>query len=201
MTSLFNIANLMTILRIILAGVFVCLIRRPGVGSTLLATMLFILAALTDYYDGYFAKKYNLVSNFGKIMDPIADKFLILAAFFVFVQMGLVAGWMFFLIFLRESILTGFRLVAITKGQVLAAEIAGKRKTVLQISTILVILVCLIIKRVDPFDSWDPYPRQNFYNFSDGVVLFLMWAVVGITLYSGGQYLWNNRKVFFNSKV
>ena len=194
-----NIANILTLSRIGLAVIFFFLIQARSVSAVIVAGILFLVAVLTDYYDGYFAKKYNLVSDFGKLMDPIADKFLILVAFFVFVRMGLVGGVAFFLIFLRETVLTGFRLMAMTKGQILAAETAGKLKTAFQMLTILVILVFWVVRRIDPFQPWDDVSRQSFLSFANGTTNVLMFVVVCLTLYSGGLYLWNNRGVFFPS--
>src|SRR3989338_10975534 len=96
-----NLPNILTVLRMILALVFVVLMTQRGLTAMILAAVVFLIASLTDFYDGYLAKKKNLISNFGAIMDPIADKFLILIAFFIFVQMRIIPGWMFLLIFLR----------------------------------------------------------------------------------------------------
>jgi len=196
-----NIANLLTFSRIFLAVVFFILMQLSGIWPVILAGFFFVIATLTDYYDGYFAKKYNQTSDFGKIMDPIADKFLILTAFFVFVKMGLVMGWMFVLIFLRETILTGYRLAAVTKGHILAAEKAGKLKTAFQMATVLVILLFVFLKRLDLFAPWDATSLQTFLDFGNMTILVLMTVVLGLTLYSGALYLWNNRGVFFQIKT
>src|SRR3972149_6492846 len=127
-----NLPNALTISRIVLTFLFIFFICSAGLISKFIAAVLFLIASLTDFYDGYYAKKYQLTSDFGKIMDPIADKVLVLAAFFVFTHMRLIPVWMFALIFIREVLITGWRLAAVLTGEVLAAEKAGKIKTVSQ---------------------------------------------------------------------
>ena len=139
-----RLPNLLTISRVFLAAGFIICILKSGMLYLVLATVLFILASITDYYDGYFAKKHNVVSNFGKIMDPIADKILMLTAFYIFVSMEIIPAWMFYVIFVREILVTGLRFWAIKKGTFLAAEKAGKYKTGLQITSVIVILLFLI---------------------------------------------------------
>lgn len=185
-----NLPNCLTILRVILAGCFVVFILRGDLTSTLMATVVFILAALTDYFDGYLAKKHHLITDFGKIMDPIADKFLVLAAFFIFARLHIIAGWMFYVILAREVIVTLSRLWAMRHGQVIAAEQAGKYKTVLQIGVILVILVYLMLAGAG-------MPPKNAYRFLLGIHV-LMGLTVGLVLFSGFTYFWNNRKVFLS---
>lgn len=169
----------------------------PGLWPIVAAIFLFVLAVVTDFLDGYIAKKKNLVTTFGKLMDPIADKFLILTAFFVFIPLHLVSGWMFFLIFLREIILTGFRLVAMTKGKILAAESAGKLKTAFQMITILFILFFILISRLPLADPWHTYRSQYLFPYGPSAIFVLMLVVVGLTLYSGVLYLWHNRRIIF----
>ena len=158
----------------------------------IVATTIFTLASLTDFYDGYLAKKYNMESDFGKLMDPIADKFLILAAFLAFVRMQIVADWMVVLILGREIIITGLRLFALTKGKVLAAEKAGKHKTVSQIVAIFTILGFIIIKELlTIFSRWSP----TIEVWWRGSIDVLMLMTVSLTLISGFSYLWNNRRL------
>ncbi len=183
-----SLPNILTITRIILTFVFVFLIFQYGFSAKVLAAIVFTLASLTDLFDGYYARKYNLITNFGKLMDPIADKFLVLAAFFVFMQMHLIATWMFLVILVREVFVTGWRLVAMRQGKVLAAEKVGKIKTVLQITTIFLILFYLIFIEAGHQASGYQYLFVGIY--------WLMIMVVSITLFSGFSYLWQNRKFF-----
>lgn len=158
----------------------------------LIASVIFSFACFTDFADGYFAKKYKLESDFGKLMDPIADKFLILAAFLAFVRMHLVTDWMVILILGREIVITGLRIFAITKGKVLAAERAGKHKTVSQIVAIFVILGFIIFRDyLTALSKWS-YLIEIWWRCGIDI---LMLVTVALTLMSGLSYLWNNRKL------
>ena len=129
-------------------------------------------------------------------MDPIADKFLILSAFFVFARLGIIAFWMFWVIAVREIFLTGYRLLAMGQGRILAAEQAGKYKTALQMAAVLVILASMIARRLDLFEPWDALRRQDVFSYVDAGIWALMVITVLVTVYSGLSYLWNNRAVF-----
>jgi len=186
-----NLPNKLTITRIILTVIFLFFISQNGLVATIIAALTFILAALTDFYDGYIAKKYNLISDFGKLMDPIADKFLILAAFIAFVRMQIVADWMVILIFGREVLITSLRLFAISKGKVLAAEKGGKQKTVSQIVVILTVLAFTIFRECGINQPWS-FKLEAFWRCGIDV---LMLITVALTLVSGLSYLWNNRRL------
>lgn len=185
-----NLPNLLTVLRVLLTLVFFFFLTQHGLVSVLLASGVFALAAWTDFYDGYYAKKHNLVSDFGKIMDPIADKFLILTAFFVFTCMHIMAEWMFMIIMVREVFVTGSRLLAVRRGKVIAAEGAGKLKTVFQILAIMVILSFLLLQEAGWVGPWSTHVHDGWFY---GITV-LLWVAVGLTLFSGVSYLWNNRR-------
>ena len=187
-----SLPNRLTIVRIILTFVFFFFAFQTGVIPRIIALAVFLLASLTDFYDGYYAKKYNLISDFGKIMDPIADKFLILTAFFTFMVMHLIGGWMFILILVREVGVTLIRLRAMRRGKVLAAEQAGKIKTVLQITTILTILIFMIFAEMNLSGRWSTWLGQFYMG-----IYCLMFAVVAVTLFSGASFLWNNRRSIY----
>ena len=158
----------------------------------IIAAVIFTLAAITDYYDGYVAKRFNLISDFGKLMDPIADKFLVLAAFVAFVRMQIVDDWMVVVILGREIIITGLRVYALTKGKVLAAERGGKHKTVSQMVAIFTILLFIILKEIlTKSGQWSP-GMESWWCIGIEV---LMLITVALTLISGLSYLWNNRKL------
>ena len=133
--------NILTVFRIGLTFVFGFYLLQEGLNAKIIAAVLFAVASITDFLDGYIARKYNLISNFGKIMDPIADKFLVLIAFFIFMQMDLLSVWMFGIIALREVVLTLLRFKAMAGQHVLAAEQLGKIKTVVQIVVISIVPV------------------------------------------------------------
>lgn len=187
-----NIANRLTILRIILTFVFMFFLLIHGLWAKIAAFIIFIFAALSDFFDGRIAQKRNMVTDFGKLMDPIADKILVLAAFTVFVQMQLIEAWMFVLIIFREILITSLRLFALNKGKVLSAAKAGKHKTVSQMAVIFLILVFIVLKETMlTFFTWSPGWEQFF---RQGIYLLMLFTV-GLTLYSGAYYLWDNRKV------
>ncbi|HOY08921.1 MAG TPA: CDP-diacylglycerol--glycerol-3-phosphate 3-phosphatidyltransferase [Candidatus Omnitrophota bacterium] len=194
-----NVPNVLTVSRIFLTLGFIFFIKQGDILSVCLAGCFFVLASVTDYYDGYFAKKRNQVSNFGKIMDPIADKFLILSAFYIFMRMHIVASWIFYLIALREILLTGFRLTAMLLGRVLAAERAGKIKTVLQMSSIWVILLSLVLQDLHVFQPREAFGSPFFFQFWQASIDVLLIMTVIATVYSGVIYLFNNRISFMNT--
>jgi len=186
-----NLPNILTVGRLFLTVAFIYCLLHAGMAAMVMAIALFVIASLTDFYDGYLAKKYNLISDFGKIMDPIADKFLVLAAFFIFERMRIIAPWIFLAIFLREVTVTGSRLAAVRKGRVLAAEQAGKYKTSLQLLAIFVILVFLTLEVSAVGAGWSADTRDAWRHVID----MLMLLTVALTVISGISYFWNNRKV------
>lgn len=147
-----NIPNKITLSRICLIPIFIVLLSIPvdlgvwNIGDTdlpivhFVAGIIFLIASLTDWLDGYYARKYNLVTNMGKFLDPLADKLLVSAAFILTVELELAAAWIIILIISREFAVTGFRLVASGEGIVLAASNMGKLKTVFQISAVALLL-------------------------------------------------------------
>ena len=138
------------------------------------------------------AQRRNMVTDFGRLMDPIADKILVLAAFAAFVQMQLIDAWMFVIIVSREILITSLRLFALNKGKVLSAARAGKHKTVSQMVVIFAILGFIVLKEVVlKYSTWNPDWEKAF---RQGVYA-LMLLTVGLTLYSGLSYLWENRKI------
>jgi CDP-diacylglycerol--glycerol-3-phosphate 3-phosphatidyltransferase len=187
-----NLANRITVMRIFLTFVFMSFLFCHGLLAKALAFGVFIVAALSDFLDGLIAKKKNMVTDFGRLMDPIADKILVLAAFAAFVQMQLLDAWMFVIIVSREILITSLRLFALNKGKVLSASRAGKHKTFSQMAVIFLILGFIVLKEArlvyytwDP--SWEKFFRQGIY--------VIMFFTVGLTLYSGLSYLWINRKI------
>ncbi len=165
-----NLANKLTMLRIILIPIFMffVLIRVPY--GQYIATGVFILAASTDGLDGYIARKRKQITNFGKLMDPLADKLLITAALIVLVELGLLAGWIAFIIIGREFFVTGLRTIAAAEGIIIAASKLGKLKTITQIIAITALLL----------------------NVPGGQ--YLIYLAVFFTLWSGLDYFLNARK-------
>jgi len=187
-----NIANRLTMLRIILTFVFMFFLFIPALWAKATALLIFIFAALSDFFDGRIAQKRNMVTDFGKLMDPIADKILVLAAFAAFVQIQLIDAWMFVIIVAREILITSLRLFALNKGKVLSAAKAGKHKTLSQMVVIFYILGFIVLKEaILAFSTWNPAWESFFRNS----IYMMMLLTVGLTLYSGLSYLWENRKV------
>ncbi|GAB1475317.1 CDP-diacylglycerol--glycerol-3-phosphate 3-phosphatidyltransferase [Bacillota bacterium] len=173
-----NLPNKLTMLRILLIPVLVILLMK---GYYYSSGILFIAASVTDTLDGYIARKYNLITNFGKIMDPLADKLLVTAAMICLVELGEVAGWMIIVILAREFIITGLRAVAAGEGIIIAAGTSGKIKTVLQMAALSIILL-----RDWPFSIFTDLP----------VGYYLLWLAVIATVYSGVEYVVKNKQIF-----
>ena len=174
-----NLPNKLTVLRVCMVPVFVVFMLWNGFGtaSKYVAAAIFILASMTDWLDGYLARKNNLVTDFGKFMDPIADKLLVCSALICLVEKGALAAWIVIIIIGREFIISGFRLVASDKGVVIAASYWGKFKTVSQM-----IMISLLILHFD---------------LSVFVILeqIFIWLSLALTVISLMTYIWQNRSV------
>ena len=174
-----NLPNKLTILRVILIPFFVFFLISPffdGYGNYI-ALAIFIVASLTDMADGKIARKYNLVTNFGKFMDPLADKLLVCSAMICLVATGQLAAWMVIVIISREFIISGFRLVAADNGVVIAASYWGKFKTTFQMLMIIVLIL--------------DFPGRVFEILGIG----LTWIALILTVVSLCDYLIKNRAV------
>lgn len=187
-----NLPNKITIARILLIPFFmVTLLLRDMFGADnafvmdIISAVLFTLASATDGVDGYLARKNNQVTDFGKFLDPIADKLMVAAALISLVELGRIPAYMTFIILAREFIVTGLRIIAVQNGIVLAAEMTGKIKTVIQIIAIIISIL---------FTS----EKFNIFGFSIGYVA--MGIATLFTIYSGYVYLKNNWKLIANAK-
>ncbi|MFC1624539.1 CDP-diacylglycerol--glycerol-3-phosphate 3-phosphatidyltransferase [Candidatus Omnitrophota bacterium] len=187
-----NLANKLTISRIILAVFFILFLFIRGAGPKFIALAIFLTACITDYYDGIVARKRCGITDFGRLMDPIADKILVLGGFLAFVEMSLIPAWMVMVIIAREFVVTGIRVLALSKKKVLSAATAGKHKTVSQIVSVLAILIFLIIR-----DSGFSFRYIDYY--SKGVYVLMLITVI-MTLTSGVSYMLKNRYIFMGEK-
>ena len=200
-------ANKITLVRIVMIPFFVVFAVLSGPKYDTVALVLFCLASVTDFLDGYIARKYNQVTDFGKFVDPLADKLLVTAALVIFVERGLFAAWMVFVILAREFIITSLRNVAAAKGQVMAAAWSGKVKTCVQIAGIILIFLYVIalggaVGCPNYSDSGSAIAVVTLgtgwlANLSDGEMLMLLptvvsWVVTLVTVYSGYDYLHRN---------
>ena len=172
-----NLPNKLTILRMIMIVPFVVFMLAPvgGEAGKWIALVLFVAASLTDLLDGKIARKYNLVTTFGKFMDPLADKLLVCSAMICLVQMGRIPAWIVIIIISREVIISGFRLVASDKGVVIAASWWGKFKTTFQMVMIILMIADIAALSV--------------------VTQIVMWIALILTVVSLIDYLMKNKDV------
>ena len=167
-----NIANKLTLSRMIMVPFFLVAVYFEKDSQVLpISAIIFAVASFTDFLDGYLARKYNLITDFGKFMDPLADKDLVVAALAVLVEMNLIPAWMIVLIITREYAVSILRAIAANTGQVIAASQGGKAKTVSQIIAVLMLLL----------------------NIKYGI--YVMWIAVILTFVSGMDYLMKNKKL------
>ncbi|MEM9016372.1 MAG: CDP-diacylglycerol--glycerol-3-phosphate 3-phosphatidyltransferase [Verrucomicrobiota bacterium] len=189
-----NLPNQLTVLRLFLTFVFVALLSIEG--GTFLKTaalIVFVVAAATDFLDGYLARKHNLITNFGKLMDPLADKVLMCAGFVLLTRLELIPAWIVVAILSREFLVTGLRLVASAEGVVLAAENLGKYKTIIQIVTVIYFLIFLAAQE-PALEFLRPLFNAYFLG-PEYLGQVLVWLSLILTLWSGWSYVWKNRKL------
>ena len=187
-----NLPNKITLFRTILIPIFIVFLLYNMGGSIsilggrnitlniVIAALIFMFASFTDFIDGYLARKYNLVTNMGKFLDPLADKLLVGSAFIVMVELGLMHSWMVVVVIAREFAVTGLRLLAVEKGEVIPAGILGKLKTISQLIAIILILL--------------GNPIFNTLGFKLDYIL--LWISVILTILSGLEYFKNSLHVF-----
>lgn len=185
-----NTPNKLTIFRILLVPLMVFFLLTGAIPSRfLLALCVFIVASITDHLDGKLARKNNQVTDFGKFLDPLADKMLVMSALICFVELGLVSAVPVIIILLREFIVTSLRLVAMSAGKVVAANIWGKIKTATQIISIIVILLSQVLVHA----SLNLASRELNLITSIGEVF--IWLAVAASIYSGYTYVKENLKL------
>lgn len=176
-----NLPNKLTFTRLVMAIPFIYFLQESNVGGweyRAVALVLFIIASLTDFFDGYLARKYNLITDFGKIMDPLADKILVISALVIFVDLKYIPSWMSIIVIAREFLISGIRMLAAAKGEVIPAGKLGKYKTT---SQMIVIMIMMLF-------------GPNEYNY------YLMLIPVILTLWSGFEYTTKSKHYFLNTK-
>jgi len=196
-----SLANFLTVLRVVLVPFFVWAFLMDTVEGNWAACAIFIAAAVTDYFDGFFARRYHQVSNFGKIFDPLADKILVASALILFGVYDLVPDWMVFVILIREAVVTAIRFEALNQGRALAAEKSGKLKTVLQLTAVIATLILVALRSTVPSEAeWEQFillfpplktALQAFMDYGP-YVLTLLATLASIA--SGADFLWKNRE-------
>ncbi len=191
-----NLPNKLTLGRFILTLCFLMALWVSFPYHGTLALVFFVAAALTDYYDGVIARRDHLITHFGILMDPLADKILICSAFIALVELEWTPAWMAIVIVSRELAITGMRLLAAAKNLVLAAERLGKQKTAAQITAVIAILVSMA------YPQWGSVGQAIFGWELAGrpwvclLGLAAQWVAVLLTAYSGLVYLWRNRELY-----
>lgn len=186
-----NWANRLTISRLILTVLFVAMLNSNWPYARTTAFVIFLIAGVTDFVDGEIARRYRIVTNFGKLMDPLVDKIMMAAAFISLVPMGAIPAWAATTVVGREFLITGLRLMASARGQVLPAERLGKHKTSWQIITVIFFLGLLSAVELHYGNAKSEWWSRAWYEAGPALV----WITVGLTLYSGVRYAWRHRDV------
>jgi CDP-diacylglycerol---glycerol-3-phosphate 3-phosphatidyltransferase len=187
-----NLPNKITLSRLGLTLLFlIALFSATSWGDTL-ALILFIAASLTDYFDGMIARRDKLITDFGVLLDPLADKILVCSTFIAFVGRDLMPAWMVVIIVARELAITGLRLLAASKHVVLAAEKYGKHKTISQIVSILTILLAVC------YPHWSDWSSPVLSGCLKWLPPLSQWIAVILTCTSGIIYLWRNRMMYLS---
>ena len=184
-----NWANRLTVGRLGLTILFVVSLNSTWRYAYTTALILFVIAGITDYFDGEIARRYQYVTNFGKLMDPLVDKVMIAAAFISLVPLKAIPAWAATIVVAREFLITGLRLMASSQGAVLPAERLGKHKTSWQIITVIYFLLLLALRELWAADAATGWWSRAW---SDAGTV-LVWTTVALTLYSGLAYAWRHR--------
>jgi CDP-diacylglycerol---glycerol-3-phosphate 3-phosphatidyltransferase len=193
-----NLPNKLTVSRFILTVAFLVVMFSRMPFHETIALVLFVAGGISDFLDGYIARRDKLITNFGILMDPLADKIMVCSAFIAFVGLKWISAWMVVIIVARELAITGLRLLAASKSVVLAAEGYGKHKTISQIVAIISILV------LASYQQWGEAGRVIFGTSVFGgpwvkwFATFSVWVAVALTFVSGWLYLWRNRALYLD---
>ena len=183
-----TIPNQLTLLRIMLIPFFLYYFTQSGMTQKLTGTILFFLAAATDWYDGYIARRFNIITRWGQFMDPLADKLLISAALIAFSWIKLLQWWMVIAIITRDVLITSLRLFALHMGKSIVTSMLAKWKTFLQMTAIFIFLIFLNFPQASIYEMKNLPPSYTFWT----TLMFLF--VTFFTLLTGFQYLIENRK-------
>ena len=191
--TLTNLPNAMTFLRMACIPLILLCLGFPGRWGSFLAALFLGIASITDILDGFFARKYGSVTVLGKFLDPLADKLLISITMIMLIPLERIPVWMVIVIIFRELVITAIRIIAVRKGNVLAASLAGKHKTVSQMASIFVILGVIISKAAGKISiEFEPVLDLSIYS--------LMLITVALTLISGISYVIKNKQIYWVRK-
>ena len=192
-----NLPNKLTVSRFVMTAAFLVVMFSQVRFHETIALALFVAAAVTDWLDGSIARRNRLVTNFGKLMDPLADKIMVCSAFIAFVGLGWIPAWMVVVVVARELAITGLRLLAATKNVLLAAEGYGKHKTITQMVAIIAIFI------YHGHGEWGAVGNVFSVAIADKpwvqwLADISTWLAVVLTIFSGGVYLWRNRALYLS---
>ncbi|MEI6692545.1 MAG: CDP-diacylglycerol--glycerol-3-phosphate 3-phosphatidyltransferase [Chlorobium sp.] len=194
-----TIPNQLTALRIVLVPVFVVLLLQVDPYLKLLGVIVFIIASLTDFYDGYHARKYGVTTRLGAFLDPLADKLLITAAFLLYVGMGFLSLWMVVLVVVRDVLITGLRVYAEFKNRPVVTSMEAKYKTLVQNIFVYVIMALILMKEA-AFSGANVAVMTSRFLVS-GYLNYIMLAVTIFTVYTGISYLINNWRIYLQKPL
>lgn len=198
-----NTPNKLTTIRMIMAPIFMAVLLIDKIPQNyLIALVIFIVASITDLVDGKLARKNHQVTTYGKFLDPVADKILVLSALMAFVQLDITSAWVPLIVVTREFIVTSVRLLASTEGNVIAANMWGKVKTVIQLVAIIAIIAFKAIREI--IVCLDFSVITDILYWYDAILPIvskvLLWVSVVMTAWSGVIYVWQNRKYINTTK-
>jgi CDP-diacylglycerol--glycerol-3-phosphate 3-phosphatidyltransferase len=194
-----TIPNQLTALRILLVPVFVVLLLQVDPYMKLLGVIVFVLASLTDIYDGYHARKYGVTTRLGAFLDPLADKLLITAAFFLYVGMGFLSLWMVILVVVRDVVITALRIYAEFKDRPVVTSVEAKYKTLVQNIFVYVVMALILMKEAS-FSGTNVAVMSSRFLVS-GYLNYIMLAVTVFTVYTGISYLVSNWRIYLQKPL
>jgi CDP-diacylglycerol--glycerol-3-phosphate 3-phosphatidyltransferase len=186
-----NWANRLTLSRLALTVLFVAALNSSWEYARTSALVIFLIAGITDFVDGEVARRYGIITNFGKLMDPLVDKIMMAAAFISLVPLKAVPAWAATAVVARDFLITGLRLMATTKGRILPAERLGKQKTSWQIITVIFFLALLATNELQYADENSGWWFRAWHEAGP----VLVWITVALTIYSGLGFAWRNREL------
>ncbi|MGJ8676632.1 MAG: CDP-diacylglycerol--glycerol-3-phosphate 3-phosphatidyltransferase [Akkermansiaceae bacterium] len=194
-----NLPNTITLFRLVLTAVFCAAASAEGTLGYAIALAAFVLGAISDWLDGYLARKMNLVTSLGKLLDPLADKILVSSGFIYLSAKGLCPVWVTALIICREFLVTGIRQIAVEKGKIIAADGLGKWKTTFQLAFIITALVYLTFEAVVS-ENVVVKTLQYLSDKDHWLFPLSLWPALALTVISGASYFWNARGMIMDKE-
>lgn len=185
--------NQLTVLRIILTPVFLFFFLSDDPTMIQISSVIFVIAAITDWYDGWLARKFNYITDWGKFLDPLADKILTLTAFYGFVLIGVIPLWMVIVIIIRDMGITLLRIFAEIKKKSFATSRLAQWKTFIQMFFLYYLLIIYTLRTIEPVYNSNPWLFDLLFNID--IIYYCMLAITAFTFYTGVQYLIKNRKM------